>query len=288
VGGPAHAAAEESFRVFQAGLQLFRWPASADLWVAYAAAFTARYGGAKLERARDLFESALADCPPPASAPLLRLYAGFEERHGSLRRALALLDRAAGAVPPGERYGVYAAALAKAAEYFGAARCRPIYERALAACTPEQAKVLARRFAAGVDVLEPSSRLLSAARARLAGAPCPVAFYAAGLQDFAFPPGRYSCVWLQWVVGTQLDADLVPLLAAAGAALAPGGVIVVKDNVARGAAWYDDEDSYVCRGEAYFRAVFAAAGLRVVASEEQREWDRELQRVAFFALAPAD
>jgi len=148
--------------------------------------------------------------------------------------------------------------------------------------------LLARRFAAGVDVLEPSSRLLSAARARLAGAPCPVAFYAAGLQDFAFPPGRYSCVWLQWVVGTQLDADLVPLLAAAGAALAPGGVIVVKDNVARGAAWYDDEDSYVCRGEAYFRAVFAAAGLRVVASEEQREWDRELQRVAFFALAPAD
>lgn len=148
--------------------------------------------------------------------------------------------------------------------------------------------LLAHRFPAGVDLLEPSSRLLAAARARLAGSPAPAAlgFIASGLQDFVLPPRRYSCVWLQWVVGTQLDADLVPLLAAAGAALAEGGLIVVKDNVAKGACWYDDEDSYVCRGEAYHRAVFAAAGLDVVAVDEQRAWDTELQRVVLFALAP--
>ena len=35
-----------------------------DIWLAYLKQFVARYGGAKLERARDLFESALLGCPP--------------------------------------------------------------------------------------------------------------------------------------------------------------------------------------------------------------------------------
>jgi len=35
-----------------------------DIWVSYLKQFVQRYGGTKLERARDLFESALIDAPP--------------------------------------------------------------------------------------------------------------------------------------------------------------------------------------------------------------------------------
>jgi hypothetical protein len=40
-----------------------RYPHVNDIWVAYLKQFVARYGGTKLERARDLFESAVADAP---------------------------------------------------------------------------------------------------------------------------------------------------------------------------------------------------------------------------------
>lgn len=35
-----------------------------DIWSTYLTKFIARYGGRKLERARDLFEQALDGCPP--------------------------------------------------------------------------------------------------------------------------------------------------------------------------------------------------------------------------------
>lgn len=41
-----------------------RYPHVGDIWLAYLKQFVARYGGTKLERARDLFESALGDAPP--------------------------------------------------------------------------------------------------------------------------------------------------------------------------------------------------------------------------------
>ena len=55
--------------------RLHRRAAQLEARLAYLRAFLARYGGAKLERARDLFEQALAGAPP-AEAPLLfRMYA---------------------------------------------------------------------------------------------------------------------------------------------------------------------------------------------------------------------
>lgn len=156
-------AMEEAFRVYNTGLALFKWPLSADIWYAYITAFTGRYGGVKLERARDLFDTALADCPADKSAALLRLYAAFEEQHGSLRRCMALLDKACESVPPLQRYALYAVYLAKASEYYGALKTRPIYEKALQSCTPEACKILARRFAA----LETQLGELDRARAAL-------------------------------------------------------------------------------------------------------------------------
>ena len=38
----------------------FEWPLSRDLWICYLKKFVARYGGRKVERARDLFEQVRA------------------------------------------------------------------------------------------------------------------------------------------------------------------------------------------------------------------------------------
>lgn len=53
----------------------------------------------------------------------------------------------------------------------------------------------------------------------------------AGLQDWAPAAGAFDCIWIQWVAGYVLDPDFVALLRRLVAALAPGGVIVVKENV---------------------------------------------------------
>lgn len=47
-----------------------------------------RYGGAKLERARDLFETALRDAPEEKAKPLFLEYAALEEQHGLARHAM--------------------------------------------------------------------------------------------------------------------------------------------------------------------------------------------------------
>lgn len=51
---------EESFRVYERGVALFKYPHVRDIWLAYLQQFVQRYAGSKLERARDLFKQALA------------------------------------------------------------------------------------------------------------------------------------------------------------------------------------------------------------------------------------
>ena len=50
---------EESFKVYERGLSLFKWPHVRDLWQTYLSHFVQRYKGTKLERARDLFRQAI-------------------------------------------------------------------------------------------------------------------------------------------------------------------------------------------------------------------------------------
>lgn len=52
---------EDAFQAYERGVALFKYPHSRDIWVAYLAKFVARYGGRKLERARDLFRHALRE-----------------------------------------------------------------------------------------------------------------------------------------------------------------------------------------------------------------------------------
>jgi len=50
---------EDSFRVYEKGVALFRFPVSLDLWRAYLTKFIKRYAGTKIERTRDLFQQLL-------------------------------------------------------------------------------------------------------------------------------------------------------------------------------------------------------------------------------------
>ena len=53
----------------------FKYQYVLQIWLPYLTKFVARYGGAKLERARDLFEQAMDGCP---AAELHKLYPNLE------------------------------------------------------------------------------------------------------------------------------------------------------------------------------------------------------------------
>jgi pre-mRNA-splicing factor SYF1 len=65
---------------------LFKWPNVFDIWNTYLTEFLERYGGTKLERARDLFEQCLETCPEKFAKAIYILYAKLELEHGSAKR----------------------------------------------------------------------------------------------------------------------------------------------------------------------------------------------------------
>ena len=95
---------EDAFQVYEKGVQLFKYPHVRPVWAAYLGKFLARYGGTKLERARDMFEQALEGAPAEHCAELYLKYGKLEEEHGLVRRAMAVYDRATGAVSAEHRY----------------------------------------------------------------------------------------------------------------------------------------------------------------------------------------
>ncbi|CAI7786811.1 unnamed protein product, partial [Closterium sp. NIES-54] len=119
---------EDSFKVYERGVNIFKYPHVRDIWTTYLSKFVQRYGGKKLERARDLFEQALESAPSTDCKPLYLAYARLEEEYGLARHAMAVYERAAQAVPEEQRMGVYELFIARAAELFGVAKTRDIYE----------------------------------------------------------------------------------------------------------------------------------------------------------------
>lgn len=114
---------EESFKVYERGVELFTYPVSFEIWNIYLAKFVKRYvsadllsckvqsntviqGGEKIERTRDLFEQALEKCPPKSCKPIFLMYANFEEEHGLAKRAMQVYDRATQAVNDGDKFAV--------------------------------------------------------------------------------------------------------------------------------------------------------------------------------------
>jgi len=138
---------EEAFRAYEKGIALFKWPNVYDIWNTYLAKFVERYGGKKLERARDLFEQCLENCPPKFAKPIYLLYARLEEEHGLARHAMEIYDRATKAIQPEDQYEMFNIYIKRAAELFGVTHTRSIYEKAIEVLDDEHAREMCMRFA---------------------------------------------------------------------------------------------------------------------------------------------
>lgn len=138
---------EEAFKAYERGVAIFKWPNVFDIWNTYLTKFMQRYGGKKLERARDLFEQALEHCPPKFAKKLYILYAKLEEDHGLSRHAMAVYDRACKSVLPEEKYEMYNIYIRRAAEIYGVTHTRSIYERAIEDLSDNKASDMCIRFA---------------------------------------------------------------------------------------------------------------------------------------------
>ncbi|ELU44192.1 spliceosome complex protein [Rhizoctonia solani AG-1 IA] len=138
---------EDSFKVYERGVELFTFPIAFELWNIYLAKFIKRYGGSKLERARDLFEQALEKCPEKHCKPLFLMYAQLEEEYGLAKRAMDIYDRATRVVLDQDKFDMFTIYIAKASSLYGLPATRPIYERALQVLPNKQTAELCLRFA---------------------------------------------------------------------------------------------------------------------------------------------
>uniref|UniRef100_A0A8C2ES27 Pre-mRNA-splicing factor SYF1 n=1 Tax=Cyprinus carpio TaxID=7962 RepID=A0A8C2ES27_CYPCA len=122
---------EDSFKAYERGIALFKWPNVHDIWNTYLTKFIDRYGGKKLERARDLFEQALDRCPAKYAKTIYLLYAKLEEEYGLARHAMAVYERATAAVEPEEQHQMFNIYIKRAAEIYGVTHTRAIYQKAI-------------------------------------------------------------------------------------------------------------------------------------------------------------
>ncbi|KAF7311579.1 Pre-mRNA-splicing factor SYF1 [Mycena kentingensis (nom. inval.)] len=139
---------EESFKVYERGVELFTFPVSFEIWNIYLSKFIKRFGGSKLERARDLFEQALEKCPAKSCKPIFLLYSKMEEEYGLAKRSISILERATQVVADEDKFEMYTIYIAKATENFGLPATRPIYERAIEVLPNRQTAEMCTRFAA--------------------------------------------------------------------------------------------------------------------------------------------
>uniref|UniRef100_T1JEU9 Pre-mRNA-splicing factor SYF1 n=1 Tax=Strigamia maritima TaxID=126957 RepID=T1JEU9_STRMM len=138
---------EDAFKAYEKGIALFKWPNVYSIWNTYLTKFLDRYGGKKLERARDLLEQCLSDCPAKFAKNFYLLYAKLEEDHGLARHAMAVYDRATKAVLPDEMFEMFNIYIKKAAEIYGITHTRAIYEKAIEMLPDEHARAMCLKFA---------------------------------------------------------------------------------------------------------------------------------------------
>ena len=178
---------EDAFRTYERGVSLFKYPHVRDIWTAYLTDFVQRYGGKKVERARDLFRQACGEAPPSEVRPLYLQYAAYEEKYGLARNAMEIYEQAVKKVPEKERFGVYEIYLARASEFFGVGKVREIYETAIEATPPDNlSDADTRRMCLQYAQLERKLGEIDRARAILV--------HASALAD----PKTSPAFWIQW------------------------------------------------------------------------------------------
>lgn len=136
---------EESFKIYERGLDLFSYPVAFELWNLYLTKAVDRKIG--IERLRDLFEQAVEDCPPKFAKTIYLMYGNLEEERGLARHAMRIYERATRAVADEDRADMFNFYITKSASNFGLASTRPIYERAITALPDSEAKEMCLKFA---------------------------------------------------------------------------------------------------------------------------------------------
>ena len=136
---------EESFKIYERGLDLFSYPVAFELWNLYLTKAVDRKIG--IERLRDLFEQAVEGCPPNFAKVLYLMYGNLEEERGLARHAMRIYERATRAVSDEDRFEMFSFYITKSASNFGLTSTRPIYERAIAALPDMEARDMCLKFA---------------------------------------------------------------------------------------------------------------------------------------------
>jgi len=136
---------EESFKIYERGLDLFSYPVAFELWNLYLTKAVDRKIG--IERLRDLFEQAVEGCPPKFAKILYLMYGNLEEERGLARHAMRIYERATRAVSDEDRADMFNFYITKSASNFGLPSTRPIYERAIAALPDSEARDMCLKFA---------------------------------------------------------------------------------------------------------------------------------------------
>lgn len=136
---------EESFKIYERGLELFSYPVAFELWNLYLTKVVDRK--VSIERLRDLFEQAVEGVPPKFAKVLYLMYGNLEEERGLARHAMRIYERATRAVSDEDRADMFNLYITKSASNFGLPSTRPIYERAITALTDKDARDMCLKFA---------------------------------------------------------------------------------------------------------------------------------------------
>ncbi|KAF6790040.1 pre-mRNA-splicing factor SYF1 [Colletotrichum sojae] len=136
---------EESFKIYERGLDLFSYPVAFELWNLYLTKAVDRKIG--IERLRDLFEQAIEDCPPKFAKVIYLMYGNLEEERGLARHAMRIYERATRAVADEDRADMFNFYITKSASNFGLPSTRPIYEKAISTLPDVEARDMCLKFA---------------------------------------------------------------------------------------------------------------------------------------------
>ncbi|KAE8683139.1 Alpha N-terminal protein methyltransferase 1 [Hibiscus syriacus] len=152
-------------------------------------------------------------------------------------------------------------------------------------------KTLLIRYFNEVDLLEPASHFLDAARESLSQEHFVASdmhkatnFYCIPLQEFTPDAGRYNVIWVQWCIGHLTDDDFISFFKRAKVGLKRGGFFILKENIARNGFVLDKEDRSITRSDLYFKDLFRQCGLHLYKMKDQKGLPEELFAVKMYAL----
>ncbi len=174
---------DSAFKIYERGIELFNYPIAFEIWNIYLPKFVKRYASTRLERSRDLFESALQGCPEKFAIHLYLMYGKVEEDYGLLRNALSIYRRGCSAVVPDDRPVLFNLSINKTIESQGVFAARPLYEEAIKSL-PFPASL---PFALAHSVLEEKLNEIPRARALLMH-----------MSQFCDPRAYEHSFWQKW------------------------------------------------------------------------------------------